>query len=131
MFAPRLGHFCPPSIFSLSLPKGPFPNSIFIPSLTHPALKAVFCFRGSASVFSVKFRVNPWQMLLLVLISVANFLLLLILPSVKFRVNPWQMLLLILPSVKFRVNPWLIFSLLLPLLSVYSVLKPSRWGWVN
>jgi hypothetical protein len=79
----------------------------------------------------VKFRVNPWQMLLLVLISVANFLLLLILPSVKFRVNPWQMLLLILPSVKFRVNPWLIFSLLLPLLSVYSVLKPSRWGWVN
>ena len=34
-------------------------------------------------------------------------------------------------SVKFRVNPWLIFSLLLPLLSVYSVLKPSRWGWVN
>ena len=70
---------------SLSLPKGPFPNSIFIPSLTHPALKAVFCFRGSASVF----------------------------------------------SVKFRVNPWLIFSLLLPLLSVYSVLKPSRWGWVN
>jgi hypothetical protein len=135
VFAPRLGHFCPPSIFSLRLPKGPFPNSIFIPSLTHPALNDVFCFRVSASVFSVKFRVNPWQMLLLVLISVANFLLLLILPSVKFRVNPWQMLLLILPSVansaSFRVNPWLIFSLLLPLLSVYSVLKPSRWGWVN
>jgi hypothetical protein len=84
---------------------------------------------------SVKFRVNPWQMLLLVLISVANFLLLLILPSVKFRVSPWQMLLLLFPSVansaSFRVNPWLIFSLLLPLLSVYSVLKPSRWGWVN
>ena len=34
----------------------------------------VFSFRGSASVFSVKFRVNPWQMLLLSL--------LLILPSV-------------------------------------------------
>gem|GEM_PF-2502071 len=55
---------------SLSLPKGPFPNSIFIPSLTHPALKAVFCFRGYASacsslrvyasVFSVFFRVRPW-----------------------------------------------------------------------
>jgi hypothetical protein len=66
---------------------------------------------------------------------VANFLLLLILPSVKFRVSPWQMLLLLFPSVansaSFRVNPWLIFSLLLPLLSVYSVLKPSMWGWVN
>ena len=54
----------------------------------------------------------------------------------KFRVNPWQMLLLVLSpasvfSVKFRVNPWLIFSLLLPLLGVYLVLKPSRWGWVN
>ena len=31
---------------SLSLSKGPFPNSIFIPSLTHPALKTVFYFRG-------------------------------------------------------------------------------------
>jgi len=29
-------------------------------------------FRVSASVFSVKFRVNPWQMLLLTLPSVAN-----------------------------------------------------------
>jgi len=74
---------------------------------------------------SVKFRVNPWQMLLLVLLSVFCFclfrvipcssvanayscssfrvLLLLVLPSVKFRVNPWQMLLLgfplFLPSV--------------------------------
>jgi hypothetical protein len=33
---------------------------------------------------------------------------------VKFRVNPWQILLLglLLPSVKFHVNPWLM--LLLP-----------------
>ena len=52
---------------SLSLPKGPFPNSIFIPSLTHPALKAVFCFRGKCfcfllvlpSVASAYFRVIP------------------------------------------------------------------------
>ena len=79
---------------SLSLSKGPFPNRIFTPSLTHPALKDVFCFRGfcflpcicfclfrvfpcssvanasasfrvSASVFSVSFRVRPWLMLLL------------------------------------------------------------------
>jgi hypothetical protein len=44
----------------------------------------------------VKFRVNPWQMLLLILglISVANFQLMFF--FVKFRVNPWQMLLLIL-----------------------------------
>ena len=39
---------------SLSLPKGPFPNRIFIPSLTHPALNDVFCF-----------RVILWQMLIL------------------------------------------------------------------
>ena len=37
---------------------------------------------------SVRFRVNPWQMLYLVLPS--------ILPSVRFRVNPWQMLYLVL-----------------------------------
>jgi len=81
---------------ALSLPKGPFPNSIFIPSLTHPALKDVCVFsvsfpcnsvanssasafsffRVSASVFSVKFRVNPWLMLLLLPLP------LLILPSV-------------------------------------------------
>ena len=36
-------------------------------------------FRVSASVFSVFFRVNPWLMLLLVLISVANASALLIL----------------------------------------------------
>ncbi|MEI7853145.1 MAG: hypothetical protein WCJ06_05515, partial [Planctomycetota bacterium] len=30
---------------SLSLSKGPSPNRKFIPSLTHPALKAVFSFR--------------------------------------------------------------------------------------
>ena len=34
-----------------------------------------------------------------------------------FRVNPWLilllLLLLILPSVKFRVNPWLVFCLFL------------------
>jgi len=37
------------------------------------------------------------------------------LPSVKFRVNPWQMLLLgsVLPSVFFRVFPWLCFCLCL------------------
>ena len=60
---------------SLSLPKGPFPNRIFIPSLTHPALKAVFCFvanasacssfRVYASVFSVFFREIPWLCLCL------------------------------------------------------------------
>jgi len=41
-------------------------------------------FRVSASVFSVKFRVFPWLMPYLVLLS--------ILPSVKFRVLPWLML---------------------------------------
>ena len=53
---------------SLSLSKGPFQNRIFIPSLTHPALKAVFCFVAIFSssfpclclclfpCFSVKFR---------------------------------------------------------------------------
>ena len=40
------------------------------PSLTHPALKDVSCFRVS----------------LLLLLSSSFFLL----PSVKFRVNPWQ-----------------------------------------
>ena len=35
----------------------------------------------------MKFRVNPWQMLNLVLPCV--------LPSVKFRVHPWQMLYLV------------------------------------
>jgi len=56
------------------LSKGPSQNSIFIQSLTHPALKDMSSFRGlfcfpcnsvanaSASVF---FRVNPWQMLIL------------------------------------------------------------------
>ena len=58
---------------SLSLPKGPSPNSIFIPSLTHPALNAVFSFRVSASVFSVFFRVRPWLILLLLLFSVFYF----------------------------------------------------------
>jgi hypothetical protein len=53
--------------------------------------------------------------------------------SASFRVNPWQILPLILSSasvfsVKFRVNPWLIFSLLLPLLGVYSVLKTTMVG---
>jgi len=53
--------------------------------------------------------------------------------SASFRVNPWQILPLILSSasvfsVKFRVNPWLIFSLLLPLLGVYSVLKITMVG---
>jgi hypothetical protein len=64
---------------SLSLSKGPSQNSIFIQSLTHPALKDMSSFRGlfcfpcnsvanaSASVF---FRVNPWQMLLLLSFSV-------------------------------------------------------------
>ena len=48
-------------------------------------------------LLSVKFSVNPWQMLILGFISVAMLLLL----SVKFRVNPWQMLmpLLVLNSV--------------------------------
>ena len=69
---------------SLSLPKGPFPNRIFIPSLTHPALKDVFSFRGYASA---SFREIPCS-------SVA----MLLLPSVKFRVRPWQMLLLLLLS---------------------------------
>ena len=59
-------------------------------------------FRVSDYVFSVKFRVNPWQMLLLILgfISVSLLLPFLLLISVKFRVNPWQMLLL--PSVLIR-----------------------------
>jgi len=39
-------------------------------------------FRVSASVFSVKFRVIPWQMLILVLSSVASLLLLLCVASV-------------------------------------------------
>ncbi len=46
---------------------------------------------------SVRFRVNPWQMLNLVLLS--N------LPSVKFRVNPWQMLTLVLPLFHTRKPP--------------------------
>jgi hypothetical protein len=64
------------------------------PSLTHPALKAVFCFReipcssvANASDYS-SFRV----------------LLLLILPSVKFRVHPWQMLLLILGLISLAYS---------------------------
>jgi hypothetical protein len=66
-------------------------------------------FRGqfSASVFSVKFRVRPWLMLLLILglISVANFQLMFF--FVKFRVNPWQMLLLL--SFLFSVSLLLSF----------------------
>ena len=49
---------------------------------------------SSASVFSVKFLVNPWQMLLLSLVLI----------SVFFRVRPWLILLLLLFSVYFRGN---------------------------
>ena len=38
---------------------------------------------------------QPSLMLLLILLSVVNLLILLVLISVKFRVNPWQMLLLL------------------------------------
>ena len=38
-------------------------------------LLLILLFRGSASVFSVFFRVRPWQVLLLVLLSVAMLLL--------------------------------------------------------
>ena len=51
------------------------------------------CFPSMANLLllSVKFRVNPWQILLLgfLLPSVAKLLLGLLLLSVKFRVNPW------------------------------------------
>ena len=59
-------------------------------------------------LISVKFRVNPWLILLLlpmpmlILNSVAMLLLILILPSVKFRVRPWQMLLF--PSVSLLLS---------------------------
>ena len=41
-------------------------------SVANASAYSWFCFRVSASVFSVKFRVRPWQMLILGLISVAN-----------------------------------------------------------
>jgi hypothetical protein len=71
---------------------------------------------------SVKFRVNPWQMLLLGSV----------LPSVFFRVFPClsvAMLLLILPSVKFRVNPWQMLLLGFPLFlpSVANLLLPFTY----
>jgi hypothetical protein len=89
----------------------PWQCLFLIPSLTHPALNAVFCFRVNLLLvlISVKFRVNPWQCLFLIpslthpaLNAVFCFRvnLLLVLISVKFRVNPWQMLLRILPSVE-------------------------------
>ena len=61
------------------------PKGCVLPSLTLPALNAVVFFSVS----------------------------LLLLISVKFRVNPWLILILLLPSVKFRVNPWLVFCLFL------------------
>jgi len=71
---------------------------------------------------SVRFRVNPWQMLYLVLPS--------ILPSVRFRVNPWQMLTLvlpsILPSVRFRVNPWQMLYLVLALFHTHKAPKFTK-----
>ena len=86
---------------SLSLPKGPFPNRIFIPPLTLLALKAV-CVLISVSnlllvLISVFFREIPWLMLLLILNSVAN-------SSASFREIPCYSvaslsLLLLLPSV--------------------------------
>jgi len=57
---------------SLSLPKGP-PQTVYLYRRSRIWLR-IMCssFRVSASVFSVKFRVNPWLMLLLTLPSVAN-----------------------------------------------------------
>ena len=43
------------SASSPTVPKGPSPNRIFIPSLTHPALKEVFCFRGYFFCFCLFF----------------------------------------------------------------------------
>jgi len=50
-----------------------------------------------------------------------------LLPSVKFRVNPWQMLLLGLPSVKFRVRPWQMLLLSCPTPNpLPNAFKPTR-----
>jgi hypothetical protein len=45
---------------------------VFLPCNSVSKIFFLLLFRVSASVFSVKFRVNPWQMLLLMLPSVAN-----------------------------------------------------------
>ncbi len=100
----------------LSLSKGPFPNRIFIPSLTHPALIYCSSFRVSLLLLvliSVFFREIPWQMLMLSCPTVAHasgsessvffvanasacsyFRVSASVFSVKFRVRPWQILLL-------------------------------------
>ena len=90
------------------------------PSVANASAAALIFFGVSASVFSVKFRVNPWQMAFLVLF-----------------VHPWQMLLAAASvffgvsasvfSVKFRVNPWQMLCLFfLCELSVFAVKMPLR-----
>jgi hypothetical protein len=69
-----------------------FKNCTYGMSITSGSELCVCLFRVSASVFSVFFRVNPWQMLLLILTSVASSAS----ACSSFRVNPWQMLLLLL-----------------------------------
>ena len=75
----------------LMLPLGLHSVSLLLSFPCNSVANASACsfFRASASVFSVKFRVNPWL----------YFCLLPCFASAYFRVIPWQMLLLILPSV--------------------------------
>ena len=60
-----------------------------IPCIRVSASAASVFFRVSASAFSVRLRVLPWQMPSLVLPS--------ILPSVRFRVIPWLVFILFCP----------------------------------
>ncbi len=77
------GEVCPPRLGHLYLAPSS-PSRMRRSSLS--SASAFSSFRVSASVFSVKFRVNPWLILLHSLLLI----------SVKFRVRPWQSLLLLL-----------------------------------